>query len=45
MNVTKGIESDTEVEIIGQDVVDDLIILNTATDYYEGQEIHMMKKY
>lgn len=45
MNVTKGIESDTEVEIIGQDVVDDLIILNTPTDYYESQEIHMMKKY
>lgn len=45
VNVTKGIESDTEIEIIGQDIMDDLIILNTPTDYYEGQEIHIMKKY
>lgn len=45
INVTKGIENDTETEVIGQDIDDDMIVLNTPTDYYEGQEIHMVMNY
>ena len=37
--VTKGTENDTETEISGQDIEDDLIVLNVPTDYYKGQVI------
>lgn len=39
--ITKGTENDTEVEISGQGIDDDLIVLNIPTDYYKGQEIQM----
>lgn len=39
--VTKGIESDTEVEIYGQDIKEGLIVLNSPTDYKIGNTINI----
>lgn len=39
IQVTKGIENDTEVEIDGQDIKEGLIVLNSPTDYKVGNTI------
>ena len=39
--VTKGTESDTNVEIDGDDLDDNMIVLNTPADYDEGKIINI----
>lgn len=41
IQVTKGIENDTEAEIYGEDIKDDLIILNSPADYDVGKIINI----
>lgn len=42
--IEKGTETDTEVEIFGQDLMDKMIVLNSPSDYELGNEIRIKEK-
>lgn len=44
ISITKGTETDAEVEIFGQDLKDNMIILNSPSDYELGSKVKIKDK-
>lgn len=44
ISVTKGTETDTDIEIFGQDIKDNMIIINSPSDYEVGSKVRIKDK-
>jgi multidrug resistance efflux pump len=44
ISITKGTETDTDIEVFGQDIKDNMIILNSPSDYELGSKVRIKDK-